>query len=222
MFIELKNFTKEYKCKEKKVIFKNSNLKVCRGDFVSIVGKSGSGKTTLLNIIGTLDSLSTGEYYLDGKQINQLNNIQISKIRREYIGFVFQSYHLINEFTVKDNIGMPMGYAGKKRKEREQRIKDLLIEFDLIDKIDCYPNQLSGGEKQRVAIARAISNHPKIILADEPTGNLDPKNTEIVMEILSKINSMGTTIIMVTHDMSLVKYTNKTLIVEDGSIIEKK
>lgn len=216
--IELKNIVKKYK---ENTILKDINLKIDKGEFICIIGKSGSGKTTLLNIIGLIDSYNSGEYIFEGENITGINNNKLAKIRRDNIGFVFQSYQLVNNMTVKENVIMPMGYAGVGKKEREERALELLERLEILDKKDNYPSELSGGEKQRVSIARAIANRPRMILADEPTGNLDPANTEVVMKIFSELNKEGITIVMVTHELELKRYATKSIIVTRGEALKE-
>lgn len=195
------------------------NLTVEKGEFVSLFGKSGCGKTTLLNIIGLLDSSDRGKYYLEGEEVVKLSSNKIARIRNQKIGFIFQSFHLLEDYNVLDNVTLPMGYAGIKKRERQARAKELLEQMGMSHRLDHYPKQLSGGEKQRVAIARALSNSPDLLLADEPTGNLDEKNSRIVMEILKKLNKSGITIIMVTHDQTLKEYATRIVRISDGRVV---
>lgn len=194
------------------------NLTVEKGEFVCLFGKSGCGKTTLLNIIGLLDQSDRGEYYLEGEDVAKLSAGEIA-IRNQKIGFVFQSFHLLEDYNVLDNVALPMGYAGMKKKEREARAKELLERMGMAHRLGYYPRQLSGGEKQRAAIARALSNSPDLLLADEPTGNLDEKNSRIVMEILKELNESGITIIMVTHDHTLKEYAARVIRISDGEVV---
>ena len=184
------------------------------------VGENGSGKSTLLNIVGVLDYATEGEYTLDGISIKNLNDKKMAEIRNRKIGFVFQAYHLVQEMNVLENIAVPLGYAGMSKKNRTARAQELLDEFHMKGLEKKYPAQLSGGEQQRVSIMRAISNRPQILLADEPTGNLDSDNSRMVMEILSRLNKEGMTIIMVTHDLSLAKYGTRIIYIKDGKIEE--
>lgn len=220
MLIKLEKISKSYDNKGDRKILKDVDVTINSGDFVTIIGKSGSGKTTLLNILGTIDKFDTGSYKINGKEICNMKKKELANIRREQFGFVFQSYQLINELSVKDNVIMPMGYAGISRKDREERAIGLLKNLDLEGKLNSFPSQLSGGEKQRVAIARALANKPKILLADEPTGNLDEVNTKLVMDIFKELNKKGITIIMVTHDLSLKGYSSRTLVIENGRVKE--
>lgn len=197
-------------------VLKKFNMKIEQGEFVCILGKSGCGKTTLLNILGLLDNPTNGKYELDGVDVTGLNKSALAKLRNSKLGFIFQEYHLIPELNVLENVCVPLGYAGVRKREREKISLKLLDELDLSEKAKKYPSQLSGGEKQRVAIARAISNNPSIILADEPTGSLDQKNGAIVMEILKGLHKRGVSIIMVTHDISLSKYSTQVIQIADG------
>lgn len=199
-------------------VLKGINLKIDRGEFVCVYGKSGSGKSTLLNILGLLDKETSGTYELEGINVGRLNKKECARIRNQKIGFVFQSYHLIPELNALENIAVPLGYAGKTRKEREQVARSLLGEFNLMDLEKKYISQMSGGEQQRVAIARAIANSPDILLADEPTGNLDKENSRMVLELLQQLNADGMSIVMVTHDTTIAKYGTRVIYVEDGLI----
>lgn len=217
--IELKHVTRKFLSQsiETKVL-KDVNLSISEGEFVCILGTSGSGKSTLLNIIGLIDEASSGDYLLNGKDITHLKANERAMIRGEVFGFVFQAFHLANELTIIENIAMPLGYQGISKKERSARSQEVLKRVGLEAKSTNYPNTLSGGEKQRVAIARALANHPKVIIADEPTGNLDTKNTETIMEMFEQLNQLGVTIILVTHDQSLVNKAHHIYYIEDGVI----
>ena len=217
--IELSNIQKSYTVDNSKVnVLNNINLEIHKGDFVGIYGKSGSGKSTLLNIIGLIDKMNSGIYLLNGIDISKISSKQENGIRNREIGYIFQSFNLINSLNVLENVAMPLGYSGVGKKERILRAKELLESVGLKDKAYSYPHKLSGGEKQRVSISRALSNNPSIILADEPTGALDSKNSEIIMNLLKKINDSGTTGIMVTHDETLTKYMTRLFYIKDGNI----
>ena len=219
--LKVENLCKQYGKGENKVTaLDNVSFTVNKGEFVAIVGASGSGKSTLLNIVGVLDYATEGEYTLDGISIKNLNDKKMAEIRNRKIGFVFQAYHLVQEMNVLENIAVPLGYAGMSKKNRTARAQELLDEFHMKGLEKKYPAQLSGGEQQRVSIMRAISNRPQILLADEPTGNLDSDNSRMVMEILSRLNKEGMTIIMVTHDLSLAKYGTRIIYIKDGKIEE--
>ena len=194
------------------------NLHIKAGEFVSITGPSGSGKTTFLNIAGLLENLSSGEYILDGKDVSQRTDNQLSEIRNEKIGFIFQSFNLLNDLPIYDNVDVPLRYRGMPKAERKKRIETALEIVGLSSRKDHLPTQLSGGQQQRVAIARAIAGEPKVILADEPTGNLDSLMARQVMELLEKINESGTTIIMVTHDPVLAKRAHREIQIFDGQV----
>lgn len=198
------------------------NMEIEQGEFVCILGKSGCGKTTLLNILGLLDQASGGEYKLDGVNVLNLSRRECAKYRNQKFGFIFQEYHLISELNILENVCVPMGYAGIGKKERKKRALELLENLNLAGKENKYPVQLSGGEKQRAAIARAISNNAGIILADEPTGSLDPQNGIIVMEKLKELNRQGTTVIMVTHDVELCKYGSRIIEIVKGKAYDRK
>ena len=194
---------------------------ISKGEFVCIFGESGSGKSTLLNILGLLDDATIGTYKLDGVDIRKLSKKESAFIRNQKIGFVFQAYHLIPELNALENLVVPLGYAGMRKKEREKIAYELLTEFGIDDLEKKHVSQMSGGEQQRIAIMRAIINKPQILLADEPTGNLDKENYQTIMNLFERLNKQGMTIVMVTHDTSLAKYGTRVVRVEDGRIIEK-
>lgn len=218
--IELKNIKKEYGKKDFKITaIDNINLSVEKGDFIAIMGPSGSGKSTLLNIIGCMDRLTKGEYYLNGKLINELNNKELSKIRNSTISFVFQDFALMKEYNVYDNVELPLSYRKLSPKQKKQMVIKQLEALGIKDQIKKKPSELSGGQQQRVAIARALVSDGEIILADEPTGALDSKTGMEIMNILLEINKKGKTIIIVTHDEKVASYCNKKIIIKDGKII---
>ena len=194
------------------------SLAVEEGEFVSVTGPSGSGKTTFLNIAGLLEDLSSGTYELDGRDISKLNDFERSKVRNEKIGFIFQSFNLIPELNIFDNVDVPLRYRGFKAAERKKRIEESLEMVGLASRIEHMPAQLSGGQQQRVAIARALAGEPRFLLADEPTGNLDTNMADSVMDLLAEINSTGTTIIMVTHELTLATRARRNIFVRDGSV----
>jgi len=207
------------KGKSKVHALSGANLKIKKGDFVAIMGPSGSGKTTLLNIIGCLDKSTNGNIIFNGKHIAKLNENELSKIRRDKIGFIFQSANLLPILNAIENVELPMEAKKIPKDESLKRAKYLLKLVGLEERMKQRPNQLSAGEQQRVAIARAFANQPSIILADEPTGNLDSKTGEIIMELLQSLNqNIGATIIVVTHDEKMALYANKKMIIEDGKI----
>ena len=194
------------------------SLTVEEGEFVSVTGPSGSGKTTFLNIAGLLEDLTGGSYELDGRDISKLNDRERSKVRNEKIGFIFQSFNLIPELNIFDNVDVPLRYRGFKAAERKKRIVDSLERVGLASRLEHMPAQLSGGQQQRVAIARALAGEPRFLLADEPTGNLDTHMADSVMDLLDEINSTGTTIIMVTHELTLATRAKRNIFVRDGSV----
>jgi len=194
------------------------SLTVNEGEFVSVTGPSGSGKTTFLNIAGLLEEFSNGSYELDGKDVSRLNDGQRSRVRNEKIGFIFQSFNLIPELDIFDNVDVPLRYRGLKAAERRQRIEQVVDLVGLGSRMHHLPSQLSGGQQQRVAIARALAGEPRFLLADEPTGNLDSGMAASVMELLADINRAGTTIIMVTHEAALAKRAERNISVRDGRV----
>ena len=223
--ISLNNVVKKfYEGKENELeILHGISFKVYEGEFVSIVGPSGSGKSTLMNIIGALDRVSSGSYYLDGIDIEKANDVELSRIRNKKIGFVFQTYNLIAKTNAIKNVELPMLYAGVSRGERKRRAKKLLEIVEMMDRAKHLPEELSGGQKQRVAIARAMANNPSIILADEPTGALDQKTGRIVMDLFHKLNKeKNITIILITHSMELAQETDRIVSIVDGRIIDDK
>lgn len=195
------------------------DLDIAEGEFICIYGPSGCGKTSLLNIIGLMDNYTQGRYSFDGFPIENKEQPYFNKLRNNAFGYIFQDFNLIKDLSVLENIEVPMGYGGVKKKLRSARAKALLDQVGLSDKEKFFPDQLSGGEKQRIAIARAMANHPKVILADEPTGSLDQENGIKIMEILKSLNEEGTTIIMVTHDKLLSHYASRVIHIIDGHIL---
>ena len=194
------------------------NLEIEEGEFVSVTGPSGSGKTTFLNLTGLLESFEQGEYFLDGQNVRGLHDGQLSEIRNQKIGFVFQSFNLIPDLPIFDNVDVPLRYRGLGAKERRTRIERALATVGLTSRLKHLPTQLSGGQQQRVAIARALAGEPRILLADEPTGNLDSIMARQVMDLLHEINSKGTTIIMVTHDPELASRAQRNIQIFDGEV----
>jgi len=215
--IKLKNIEKYYTNKFiKTFVLRNINLEIREGEFLSVMGPSGSGKSTLLNIIGMLDTPSGGEYFFYDEPVHKKSEKQLTELHRNHIGFVFQSYHLIDELTVYENIEMPLLYQKVKADERKGRVAEILDRFNMVAKKDLFPNQLSGGQQQLAAIGRAIIGNPKLILADEPTGNLHTDQGKEIMELLKKLNQEGTTIIQVTHSAENAKYGNRIVKLSDG------
>jgi putative ABC transport system ATP-binding protein len=196
------------------------NLQVNEGEFVAVTGPSGSGKTTFLNIAGLLETFTSGTYTLDNMDVSNLNDKERSRIRNEKIGFIFQSFNLIPDLDLFDNVDVPLRYRGFNNAERKKRIEESLEMVGLASRMKHLPAQLSGGQQQRVAIARALAGEPRFLLADEPTGNLDTKMAHSVMDLLHEINDNGTTIVMVTHDMTLAKQAKRNIFVRDGRVSE--
>ena len=219
--IKLDNITKIFSTEEVQTTSLNGvSLEVNDGEFVAIMGPSGCGKSTLLNIIGLIDSPTTGTYLLNGKDVSTLTENERTDIRKGVIGFVFQSFNLIDELNVNENVELPLLYMGVPAKERKERVLEVLRRMNMSQRGKHLPSQLSGGQQQRVAIARAVIGNPKIILADEPTGNLDSQNGLEVMELLSQLNAEGTTVIMVTHSQHDAAYANRIINLYDGQIID--
>ncbi|MBN1375477.1 MAG: ABC transporter ATP-binding protein [Dehalococcoidia bacterium] len=219
--IELTNLTKIYDTGEVKVVGLNDISFTCEeGEMVSIMGHSGSGKSTMMNILGCLDRPTSGVYRLDGKDVASLNDDQLAAIRNEKLGFVFQSYNLLPKITALQNVALPLVYAGNNH--RQQRAMQALEAVGVAQRHMHKPQEMSGGEKQRVAIARALINQPKVILADEPTGNLDTTTSHSIMTLFTDLNKKGITIIIVTHEEDIASYTQRTIYVRDGRIIEDK
>lgn len=220
--IKIENLTKLFRTEE--VVTRALNglsLEVNDGEFVAIMGPSGCGKSTLLSILGLLDNPTEGNYWLDGKEVAHLKESQRTAYRKGRIGFVFQSFNLIDELTVEENVELQLKYLGIPSRERKERVRDILRKVGLSQRSKHYPQQISGGQQQRVAIARAVVGRPSLILADEPTGNLDSKNGLEVMELLSRLHAEGTTIVMVTHSQHDATYANRIINLFDGQIVEQ-
>ena len=217
--IELKNVEKTYQHgPAKSWVLRRINVTIAEGEFVSIMGPSGAGKSTLLYVIGMHDSDWTGEYYLAGQAIHKMNRKERNELYKQNFGFVFQSYHLLDDATVAENIEMPLTYRNIKKADREGIVADILDRFHIVGKKDLFPNQLSGGQQQLVGIARAMVANPKVILADEPTGNLHSSQGREIMEMFKKLNDAGTTIIQVTHSEANAAYGNRVIEIRDGWI----
>ena len=196
-------------------------LRVEQGEFVAIMGPSGCGKSTLLNILGTLDSPTSGSYFFEGKQVDKMNENKLTALRKNNLGFIFQSFNLIDELTVYENVELPLVYMGIKTAQRKEKVNKVLEKVNLLHRANHYPQQLSGGQQQRVAIARAVVTDCKLLLADEPTGNLDSVNGVEVMELLSELNRQGTTIIIVTHSQRDATYAHRIIRLLDGQIVSE-
>lgn len=224
IIVELENVKKVYKLGNVDVhAIKGINLKIYDGEFLAIVGKSGSGKSTCLNLIGCLDRPTSGRIKLLGKDISKLSESELARIRGKTIGFVFQMFNLIPTLNTIENVMLPMIFQGVKKEERVKKAKEIIKLVGLENRMFHKPNELSGGERQRVAIARALVNEPKIILADEPTGNLDSKSGKMIIDLLMKINKeKGTTLVVVTHDIELASLAERIVKLEDGKIVEEK
>lgn len=218
--IKTVNLQKIFKTEEVQTwALNNVNIEVKEGEFVAVMGPSGCGKSTLLNILGLLDNPSGGEYYLNGKEVSKYTEAQRTSLRKGVIGFVFQSFNLIDELNVYENIELPLLYMGIPSAERKRRVETAMERMAITHRSKHFPQQLSGGQQQRVAIARAVVTNPKLILADEPTGNLDSKNGAEVMNLLTELNREGTTIIMVTHSQHDASFAHRTIHLFDGSIV---
>ncbi len=221
--IKLTNIDKYYDSKfQRTFVLKSVDLEIAEGEFYSIMGPSGSGKSTLLNIIGLLDKPSAGEYTLFGKSVLDLKESALVDYHRNFMSFIFQAYHLIEEMTVYENIETPLIYKGVRSRDRQSLVADLLDRFNIVAKKDLFPQQLSGGQQQLVGIARAIASKPKLLLADEPTGNLHISQGEMIMSILKELNNEGMTIIQVTHNEKFARYGKNIIKLEDGMIRENK
>ena len=219
--IRTENITRIFRTEEVETVALNGvSIEVNDGEFVAIMGPSGCGKSTLLNILGLLDSPTEGKYWLGEEEVGHLKERERTAYRKGRIGFVFQSFNLIDELTVEENIELQLKYLHVPKAERKERVLDMLRKVNLSQRATHYPQQLSGGQQQRVAIARAIIGRPKLILADEPTGNLDSKNGLEVMELLSQLNAEGTTIVMVTHSQHDAAYANRIINLFDGEVVE--
>ena len=219
--IRIENLTKVFRTEEVETTALNGvNIEVKDGEFVAVMGPSGCGKSTLLSILGLLDNPTSGKYFLDDEEVGQLKEKERTRYRKGRIGFVFQSFNLIDELTVEENVELQLKYLGVPKEERKERVLDILRKVNLSQRAKHYPQQISGGQQQRVAIARAIVGKPKLILADEPTGNLDSRNGLEVMELLSQLNAEGTTIIMVTHSQHDAAFAQRIINLFDGQVVD--
>lgn len=219
--LRLNGIYKQYKQGSLEVVaLKNINLSVAEGEFLSIMGASGSGKSTMMNILGCLDSPTSGEYLLDGEDVAKYSDYRLAEVRNKKIGFVFQSFNLLPKMTALENVELPMVYAGAGYKQRKAKAAAALEKVGLGGRVNHKPNELSGGQRQRVAIARSLVNDPAIIMADEPTGNLDTRSTFEIMDIFQGLNDEGVTVVMVTHEPDVAQYTKRITVFSDGEIID--
>jgi putative ABC transport system ATP-binding protein len=217
--IDIQDIKRNFELQHETVyVLKGISLQIKKGEYVALMGPSGSGKSTLMNILGCLDTPTSGNYILNGKNVSQMHDNELAEIRNKEIGFVFQTFNLMPRTTALDNVALPMVYAGFSKQERRKRAKEVLEQVNLGDRMDHHPNQLSGGQRQRVAIARALVNHPSIILADEPTGNLDSKTSVEIMKLFGEIHNNGNTVILVTHEEDIAAYAHRVIRLRDGVI----
>lgn len=217
--IEIRNIIRDFKLGQEIVhVLKGIDLDIKRGEYVAIMGPSGSGKSTLMNLLGCLDTPTAGSYNLNGNDVSQMTDDELADIRNTEIGFVFQTFNLLPRTTALDNVALPMVYAGASKKAREERATEVLTDVGLADRMDHKPNQLSGGQRQRVAVGRALVNKPSIILADEPTGNLDSKTGTEIMALFDQIHANGNTVIMVTHEEDIAAHAKRVIRLRDGMI----
>jgi putative ABC transport system ATP-binding protein len=217
--IEIRNIVRNFKLGQEEVkVLKGIDLDIKRGDYIAFMGPSGSGKSTLMNLLGCLDTATSGTYRLNGTDVSSLSDDQLAEIRNKEIGFVFQTFNLLPRTTALDNVALPMIYAGISKKDRTARAKDVLTSVGLSDRMDHQPSQLSGGQRQRVAVGRALVNNPSIILADEPTGNLDSKTGTEIMALFDQIHSDGNTVILVTHEEEIAKHAHRVIRLRDGAV----
>ncbi len=219
--IHLEHIYKDYPLGNSTVrVLKDINLSVHPGEYVALMGPSGSGKSTLMNIIGALDVPTSGKYILNGREVEKLTDDQLAEVRNKEIGFVFQTFNLLPRLSALENVALPLIYAGVPKRERLERARRMLADVGLADRMDHKPNQLSGGQRQRVAIARALINNPSILLADEPTGNLDSQSSEEVMKLFDRLHEQGHTIILVTHEPDIAAHAKRLVRLLDGKILE--
>jgi putative ABC transport system ATP-binding protein len=217
--IEIRNIVRDFKLGQEIVhVLKGIDLDIKRGEYVAIMGPSGSGKSTLMNLLGCLDTPTAGSYNLNGNDVSRMSDDELAEIRNKEIGFVFQTFNLLPRTTALENVALPMIYAGASKKERQERATEVLKDVGLADRMDHKPNQLSGGQRQRVAVGRALVNKPSIILADEPTGNLDSKTGTEIMALFDEIHAAGNTVIMVTHEEEVAAHAKRVIRLRDGVI----
>lgn len=219
--IDINGVTKRYQLGEQTVFALNGiDLTIEKGEYVALMGPSGSGKSTLMNIIGCLDTPTSGDYWLNNKEVSKMSDSALSEVRNAEIGFVFQTFNLLNRMNAIDNVALPLVYSGISKKIREERAKDVLTKVGLGDRMNHKPNELSGGQRQRVAVARALVNKPSILLADEPTGNLDTKTSHEIMALFDEIHQAGNTIVLVTHEEDIAQHAKRIIRLRDG-VVEK-
>jgi len=217
--IRIQEITKEFKIGTQIIrALRSVDLSIERNEYVALMGASGSGKSTLMNILGCLDTPTSGSYYLRGKDVSRLNDDELAEIRNKEIGFVFQTFNLLPRYKAIDNVALPLVYSGISKEERTERAAEVLRQVGLSDRMDHKPNELSGGQRQRVAVARALINNPSIILADEPTGNLDSKTSAEIMDLFDDLNSQGNTIVLVTHEDDIAERAKREVRMKDGEI----
>lgn len=219
LVIKIRNITRDFPLGNEIVkVLKGIDLDIERGEYVALMGPSGSGKSTLMNLLGCLDTPTSGSYELNGADVSNMTDDELAEIRNKEIGFVFQTFNLLPRTTALENVALPMIYAGASKSERTERAKQVLTDVGLADRMDHKPNQLSGGQRQRVAVGRALVNHPSIILADEPTGNLDSKTSEEIMGLFNEIHKAGNTVIVVTHEEEIAKRAHRIIRLRDGIV----
>jgi putative ABC transport system ATP-binding protein len=221
--IDIKQIKRDFQLGSETInVLKGIDLQINKGEYVALMGPSGSGKSTLMNLLGCLDTPTSGNYTLNGKDVSQMHDDDLAEIRNKEIGFVFQTFNLLPRTTALDNVALPMIYAGHSKAERNERASEVLTQVGLSDRMDHQPNQLSGGQRQRVAVARALVNKPSIILADEPTGNLDSKTSVEIMKLFGEIHAAGNTVILVTHEEDIAEYAHRIIRLRDGLIESDK
>jgi len=219
LIIKIRNITRDFPLGQEIVkVLKGIDLDIERGEYVALMGPSGSGKSTLMNLLGCLDTPTSGSYMLNGKDVSNMTDDELAEIRNKEIGFVFQTFNLLPRTTALENVALPMIYAGASKSERTERAKKVLTDVGLADRMDHKPNQLSGGQRQRVAVGRALVNHPSIILADEPTGNLDSKTSDEIMNLFNEIHKAGNTVILVTHEEEIAENAHRIIRLRDGMV----
>ncbi len=219
LVIKIRNITRDFPLGNEVVkVLKGIDLDIERGEYVALMGPSGSGKSTLMNLLGCLDTPTSGSYELNGKDVSNMTDDELAEIRNKEIGFVFQTFNLLPRTTALENVALPMVYAGASKSERTERAKQVLTDVGLADRMDHKPNQLSGGQRQRVAVGRALVNKPSIILADEPTGNLDSKTSEEIMNLFNEIHKAGNTVILVTHEEDIAENAHRIIRLRDGIV----